>query len=135
MPAVNLGAIGDYIRQQREQAMISIRQLAQAAELPVPYLSQLDRGLRRPGAEILQQLARGLRLSAEVLYAQAGLLADRPDDSGARSALLGDPGLTERQKQVLLEIYDSFRAEGASAQAWPNGAQADVPRPAEERIT
>ena len=73
--------------------------------------SQIERGLRKPSAEILQQIAKGLRISAEALYVQAGILEDRPGDSGVRAALLTDPQLTERQKQVLVEIYESFRRE------------------------
>jgi transcriptional regulator with XRE-family HTH domain len=110
---VNVGSIGEYIRQQREQAKFSLRQLASAAGVSNPYLSQIERGLRRPSAEILQQIAKGLRISAEALYVQAGILEDRHPDSGVRSAVLTDPELTERQKQVLLEIYESFRREPA----------------------
>ncbi|HYB46748.1 MAG TPA: helix-turn-helix transcriptional regulator [Streptosporangiaceae bacterium] len=108
-------SIGDYIREQREQARISMRQLAQAAGVSNPYLSQIERGLRKPSADILQQIAKGLRISAEALYVQAGILEDRPADSGVRSALLADSELSERQKQVLLEIYESFRRENAAA--------------------
>jgi transcriptional regulator with XRE-family HTH domain len=107
----NMNSIGDYIRQQREQAKISLRQLAEQAGVSNPYLSQIERGLRKPSAEILQQIAKGLRISAEALYVQAGILEDRPGDSGVRAALLTDPHLTERQKQVLIEIYESFRRE------------------------
>jgi len=107
----NMNSIGDYIRQQREQAKISLRQLADQAGVSNPYLSQIERGLRKPSAEILQQIAKGLRISAEALYVQAGILEDRPGDSGVRAALLTDPQLTERQKQVLIEIYESFRRE------------------------
>jgi transcriptional regulator with XRE-family HTH domain len=107
-------SIGDYIREQREQAKISMRQLAQQAGVSNPYLSQIERGLRKPSADILQQLAKGLRISAEALYVQAGILEDRPADSGVRSALLADPELSERQKQVLIEIYESFRKENAA---------------------
>jgi transcriptional regulator with XRE-family HTH domain len=110
---VNVGSIGEYIRQQREQAKISLRQLASAAGVSNPYLSQIERGLRRPSAEILQQIAKGLRISAEALYVQAGILEDRRPDSGVRAAVLADPDLAERQKQVLLEIYESFRRETA----------------------
>ena len=121
---VNVGSIGEYIRQQREQAKISMRQLASAAGVSNPYLSQIERGLRRPSAEILQQIAKGLRISAEALYVQAGILEDRRPDSGVRAAVLADPELTERQKQVLLEIYESFRRElatGPSLSAAANG--------------
>ena len=120
---VNVGSIGEYIRQQREQAKISLRQLASAAGVSNPYLSQIERGLRRPSAEILQQIAKGLRISAEALYVQAGILEDRRPDSGVRAAVLADPELTERQKQVLLEIYESFRSEPAAAVVAPNGAR------------
>lgn len=122
---VNVGSIGEYIRQQREQAKISMRQLASAAGVSNPYLSQIERGLRRPSAEILQQIAKGLRISAEALYVQAGILEDRRPDSGVRAAVLADPELTERQKQVLLEIYESFRRELAAGQSL--SAVADSP--------
>ena len=112
---MNVGSIGEYIRQQREQAKISLRQLASAAGVSNPYLSQVERGLRRPSAEILQQIATGLRISAEALYVQAGILEDKRSDSGVRAAVLADPDLTERQKQVLLEIYESFRREASGS--------------------
>jgi transcriptional regulator with XRE-family HTH domain len=112
-----VSSIGEYIREQREQAKISLRQLAAAAGVSNPYLSQIERGLRRPSAEILQQIAKGLRISAEALYVQAGILEERPPDSGVRAAVLAEPDLTERQKQVLLEIYDSFRKEAAALAA------------------
>jgi transcriptional regulator with XRE-family HTH domain len=120
-------SIGDYIREQREQARISMRQLAQSAGVSNPYLSQIERGLRKPSADILQQIAKGLRISAEALYVQAGILEDRPADTGVRSALLTDADLSERQKQVLIEIYESFRKENAAvaeAQAAEVAAQA-----------
>jgi transcriptional regulator with XRE-family HTH domain len=122
---VNVGSIGEYIRQQREQAKISMRQLASAAGVSNPYLSQIERGLRRPSAEILQQIAKGLRISAEALYVQAGILEDRRPDSGVRAAVLADPELAERQKQVLLEIYESFRRENAQNAGWSPGPPAD----------
>jgi len=121
VPSVNVDAIGEYIRQQREQAKFSLRQLAQAAGVSNPYLSQIERGLRKPSAEILQQIAKGLRISAEALYVQAGILEDRPSDTGVRAAVLTDPTLTERQKQILLEIYESFRAEANGSRATANG--------------
>jgi transcriptional regulator with XRE-family HTH domain len=123
---VSVSSIGEYIRQQREQAKISLRQLASAAGVSNPYLSQIERGLRRPSAEILQQIAKGLRISAEALYVQAGILEERRPDSGVRAAVLADPELAERQKQVLLEIYESFRRETAlNAQAAAGGEDAD----------
>ena len=102
--------IGAYIRSQRELADVSMRQLARAAGVSNPYLSQSERGLRKPSAEILQQIARGLRISAEALYVQAGILDQRPA-SVVTDAVLADPTLTERQKQVLLDIYSTFRRE------------------------
>ena len=107
----NVRNLGDYIREQRSSAQISLRQLAKQAGVSNPYLSQIERGLRKPSAEILQQIAKALRISAEALYVQAGILDERYGDSDVPSAVLGDPGITERQKQVLLEIYDSFRRE------------------------
>ena len=130
MSPVNVGSIGEYIRQQREQAKISLRQLSSAAGVSNPYLSQIERGLRRPSAEILQQIAKGLRISAEALYVQAGILEDRRPDSGVRAAVLADPELTERQKQVLLDIYESFRRELAARAA--DGAEpAAIAKPAD----
>ncbi|MGA2826209.1 MAG: helix-turn-helix transcriptional regulator [Streptosporangiaceae bacterium] len=126
MPQVSVNSIGEYIREQREQAKISLRQLSQAAGVSNPYLSQIERGLRKPSAEILQQIAKGLRISAEALYVQAGILEDRPADSGVRSALLADPSLSERQKQVLVEIYESFRKESGAAGGSPVGDGATV---------
>jgi transcriptional regulator with XRE-family HTH domain len=109
-----VGDIGAYIRAQREHAKVSLRQLARTAGVSNPYLSQIERGLRTPSAEILQQIARALRISAEALYVRAGILDQRP--AGAvTDAVLADPHLTERQKQVLLEVYQSFRRELAGA--------------------
>jgi transcriptional regulator with XRE-family HTH domain len=123
-----VSSIGEYIKEQREQAKISLRQLAAAAGVSNPYLSQIERGLRRPSAEILQQIAKGLRISAEALYVQAGILEDREPDTGVRAAVLAEPVLTERQKQVLLEIYDSFRKEAAAqAAGMQDGPAGDAP--------
>jgi transcriptional regulator with XRE-family HTH domain len=102
--------IGAYIRSQRESAQVSLRQLARSAGVSNPYLSQIERGLRKPSAEILQQIAKGLRISAEALYVKAGILDEKPA-SAVADAVLADPNLTERQKQVLLDIYQSFRRE------------------------
>ncbi len=127
---MKVSSIGEYIREQREQAKISLRQLAAAAGVSNPYLSQIERGLRRPSAEILQQIAKGLRISAEVLYVQAGILEERGPDSGVRAAVLADPGLAERQKQVLLEIYESFRRETSLNARAPAGPDAGASGPA-----
>jgi transcriptional regulator with XRE-family HTH domain len=107
----NVRNLGDYIREQRSAANVSLRQLAKLAGVSNPYLSQIERGLRKPSAEILQQIAKALRISAEALYVQAGILDESYADSDVPAAVHGDPSLTERQKQVLLEIYDSFRRE------------------------
>jgi transcriptional regulator with XRE-family HTH domain len=104
-------SLGSYLREQRVAAEMSLRQLAEQAGVSNPYLSQIERGLRRPSAEVLQALAKALRISAEQVYVQAGIL--NPDDDQVRSvelAILGDPMLSERQKQALLEVYESFRA-------------------------
>src|SRR5690349_21359966 len=106
--------IGSYIRSQREAAQVSLRQLARTAGVSNPYLSQIERGLRKPSAEILQQIAKGLRISAEALYVKAGILEERPA-SVVTDAVLSDASLTERQKQVLLDIYQSFRGENTAA--------------------
>ncbi|HEY9525110.1 MAG TPA: helix-turn-helix transcriptional regulator [Thermopolyspora sp.] len=111
MDISRVGSIGDYIRQQRQQARISLRQLAAQAGVSNPYLSQIERGLRKPSAEILNQIAKGLRISAEALYVQAGLIEQRQPDSTVLNALRADTTITERQRQVLMDIYDSFRKE------------------------
>jgi transcriptional regulator with XRE-family HTH domain len=132
MSPVNVPAIGSYIREQREQAKISLRQLAQAAGVSNPYLSQIERGPRRPSADILQQIARGLRISAEALYVQAGFLEDRPPGRGVRDAVLSDPELTERQKQMLLEVYESFRKETVAANLGDEELDGQEPTAADE---
>jgi transcriptional regulator with XRE-family HTH domain len=100
--------IGEYIRQQRSSARISLRQLSKLAGVSNPYLSQIERGLRRPSADILQQIAKGLRISAEALYVQAGIL-DAPAGGPVPDAIRAAVELTERQKQVLLDVYETFR--------------------------
>ena len=116
-----VGTLGDYLREQRVSAQLSLRQLAEQAGVSNPYLSQIERGLRRPSAEVLQQLAKALRISAEQLYVRAGIVS--PGEGGAGSvelAILGDPELTERQKQSLLDVYTSFLAlNGTTGTAQP----------------
>ncbi|ABK51843.1 transcriptional regulator, XRE family [Acidothermus cellulolyticus 11B] len=116
--------IGDFIREQRRLAQMSLRQLARIAGVSNPYLSQVERGLRRPSAEILQQIARGLRISAEALYVRAGILDERTADGAVVDAVLADPHLLERQKQTLLEIYDAFRKENSRRAADTSAARA-----------
>ncbi|MDL9936920.1 helix-turn-helix transcriptional regulator [Gordonia sp. ABSL1-1] len=107
--------IGAFIRSQRVAAEVSLRQLAERAGVSNPYLSQIERGLRKPSADVLAQIAKGLRVSAEVLYVRAGILEERPA-SPVRDALIADKSINERQKQMLLEIYESFRRENADSQ-------------------
>jgi transcriptional regulator with XRE-family HTH domain len=109
---VDAGAgIGAFIREQREQAQVSVRQLARLAGVSNPYLSQIERGLRRPSADVLAQIAKALRLSAEQLYLRAGFLEARAGDPHVIAAISADTGLAERHKQVLIDIYESFRRE------------------------
>jgi transcriptional regulator with XRE-family HTH domain len=103
--------LGDFIRDQRRNARLSLRKLSELAGISNPYLSQIERGLRKPSAEILQGIARGLRISAETLYVRAGILDERGDAPDLVAAVLRDPTLTERQKQVLVEIYRSFQQD------------------------
>src|SRR6059058_6497500 len=102
MATLRVRELGEYIREQRESARVSLRQLAKLAGVSNPYLSQIERGLRKPSAEILQQIAKGLRISAEALYVQAGIL-DQREASPVIDAILADEALTEQQKQVLLQ--------------------------------
>jgi transcriptional regulator with XRE-family HTH domain len=99
--------IGSFIRAQREAAQVSMRQLADKAGVSNPYLSQIERGLRKPSADVLNQIAKALRVSAEVLYVRAGIL-EPSEKSEVRDAVISDAAITERQKQVLLDIYTSF---------------------------
>ncbi|GAB17494.1 putative Xre family DNA-binding protein [Gordonia effusa NBRC 100432] len=108
--------IGGFIRSQRVAAQVSLRQLAERAGVSNPYLSQIERGLRKPSADVLAQIAKGLRVSAEVLYVRAGILEERPA-SPVRDALIADSSISERQRQVLLEVYESFRHENKGAGA------------------
>ena len=117
MAGIDVRHLGEFIREQRDLNNISLRQLSRLAGVSNPYLSQIERGLRKPSAEILQQIAKALRISAEALYVQAGILEHREGTGAVADAVLADEGLTERQKQVLLEIYDSFRKENAGTTA------------------
>ncbi len=139
--SITVESLGMYLREQRVAARLSLRQLAEQAGVSNPYLSQIERGLRKPSAEVLQQLARALRISAEQLYVQAGIL--NPDDVEVRSvelAILADRVLSERQKQSLLEVYQSFRAAAeatsqtlrGNAPVEPAEAPAPVDVPAED---
>ena len=102
--------LGGFIKSQREAAQVSVRQLAERAGVSNPYLSQIERGLRKPSAEVLSQIAKALRLSAEVLYVRAGIL-EPGVVSKVNDAIVGDVSITERQKRVLLDIYSSFQMQ------------------------
>ncbi|MEV8589576.1 helix-turn-helix transcriptional regulator [Streptomyces sp. NPDC051180] len=118
MASLNVGNLGEYLRDQRRTAQLSLRQLAEAAGVSNPYLSQIERGLRKPSAEVLQQVAKALRISAETLYVRAGILDEKErEELETRAVILADPSINERQKQVLLQIYDSFRKENAAEAA------------------
>ncbi|HLR99777.1 helix-turn-helix transcriptional regulator [Mycolicibacillus parakoreensis] len=110
--------IGSFIRSQREAAQVSMRQLADKAGVSNPYLSQIERGLRKPSADVLSQIAKALRMSAEVLYVRAGILEPSPN-SEVRDAIITDSAITERQKQVLLDIYTSFIQQNTSDREEP----------------
>ncbi|MET9899517.1 helix-turn-helix transcriptional regulator [Streptomyces sp. NPDC006446] len=137
MASLNVGNLGEYLREQRRSAQLSLRQLADAAGVSNPYLSQIERGLRKPSAEVLQQVAKALRISAETLYVRAGILdAERDrDEVETRAVILADPTLNERQKQVLLQIYESFRKENGFeiAPADENAHGVEVPGTEEGR--
>lgn len=115
MARIEVPGIGEFIREQRDQAQMSLRQLAKAAEVSNPYLSQVERGLRKPSAEILSRIAQGLRISAETLYVQAGILDEREGDEAVTTAIAADATLTERQRTTLLQIYAAFQAENKAA--------------------
>jgi transcriptional regulator with XRE-family HTH domain len=114
MATLKVPSLGDYIREQRESAQVSLRQLAKTAGVSDPYLSPIERGLKKPSAEILQQIAKALRISAETLYVRAGILDEGHGTSDVTAAVLTDPTIGERHKRVLLDIYQSFRAEHAA---------------------
>lgn len=148
-------ALGEYLKEQRLHARLSLRQLAEQAGVSNPYLSQIERGLRKPSAEVLQQIAKAMRISAEQLYVQAGILHPADGVGGSvELAVLGDTRLTERQKRSLLEIYSSFLAlnsadepaatsysrEGEGRVAEPEGpiapaAAADAEQPATSEVS
>ncbi|MFW6772741.1 helix-turn-helix domain-containing protein [Nocardioides sp. CPCC 205120] len=108
--------LGEYLKEQRTSAQLSLRQLADQAGVSNPYLSQIERGLRKPSAEVLQQIAKALRISAEQLYLRAGIVSPPDGEGGSvELAVLADPQLTERQKQSLLEVYASFLALNAQS--------------------
>jgi transcriptional regulator with XRE-family HTH domain len=106
--------LGEFIRDQRRLGHLSLRKLSEMAGISNPYLSQIERGLRKPSADILQQLARALHISAESLYIRAGILEQRDDDSDLVAAITNDPYITETQKKTLVTVYESFRVENGN---------------------
>jgi transcriptional regulator with XRE-family HTH domain len=111
--------LGEFIREQRAGARLSLRRLSDMAGISNPYLSQIERGLRKPSAEILQQIAKALRISAETLYVRAGILEDRGDEHDLVGEILRDPALSAEQKQTLVRVYLSFCAENKGKAASP----------------
>ena len=106
--------VGSFIRSLRENAQVSVRQLAEKSGVSNPYLSQVERGLRKPSADVLSQVAKALRVSAEVLYVRAGML-EPSDKSQVRDAIITDTAITEQQKQTLLDMYASFTQQNESS--------------------
>jgi|SRR6266545_5207318 len=107
--------LGEFIREQRRITHLSLRKLSELAGISNPYLSQIERGMRKPSADILQQIARALEISAETLYVRAGILDARPVESDLSTEIRRDPHLSEEQKQALLRIYLSFRYENGNS--------------------
>ena len=107
---MDVRGLGSYIREQRRKSRLTLQKLSGAAGVSIPYLSQVERGLRKPSADILQAIARGLSISAETLYIQAGMLEHRPT-TDVIAAVMADASITERQKQALVSIYEAFREE------------------------
>jgi transcriptional regulator with XRE-family HTH domain len=131
--------LGEFIRDQRRVGQMSLRKLSELAGISNPYLSQIERGLRRPSAEILQQIARALHISAETLYVRAGILEERGIECDVVAEVRRDPWLSEEQKKTLVHIYETFRAEHG-AEAGPvdggvGGADPEVEDLDEESLT
>jgi transcriptional regulator with XRE-family HTH domain len=114
--------LGEFIRDQRRVGHLSLRKLSEMAGISNPYLSQIERGLRKPSAEILQQIARALEISSETLYVRAGILDPRDSNADLVTEIRRDPHINEDQKKTLVRIYESFRHENGS----PSGADEEV---------
>src|ERR687885_456910 len=123
---MNVGRVGRFIRDQRTGAKLSLRKLAGLAGVSIPYLSQIERGLRKPSAEILQAIAKALRISAEQLYVQAGILEDRPATDVVTS-IMADLSITEAQKKTLVQISQASREDPPREQRAP-------PTPGRQRL-
>jgi transcriptional regulator with XRE-family HTH domain len=136
---ISVHDLGEYLREQRHTAQLSLRQLSEVAGISNPYLSQIERGLKKPSAEILQALAKALRISAESLYVRAGILDERIDPFGppaidVTDAVLADSKLNDRQRAVLLDVYESFVGEPAAARA-PRASKPTKPKPTKPKPT
>ena len=134
---ISVHDLGQYLREQRQSAQLSLRQLSEVAGISNPYISQIERGLKKPSAEILQALAKALRISAESLYVRAGILDERTYDAGARpvgvtDAVLADPKLNNRQRAVLLDVYESFVGKPAAGKSSVSASKSTT-RPAKAR--
>ena len=127
MATIDMRTLGEYIREQREAAEVSLRQLAKNSGVSNPYLSQVERGLKKPSAEILGQIASALRISAETLYVRAGLLEPRVGDVAVTEAIAADETLTQRQRHALLEIYAAFQSENSATAATTEAAASREP--------
>ena len=119
--------LGEFIREQRRVGHLSLRKLSELAGISNPYLSQIERGLRKPSAEILQQIARALEISSETLYVRAGILEER-EGSDLVAEIRRDPLLTEEQKKTLIRIYTSFRHENEDGSGGVEEELADAER-------
>ena len=131
---VDARKLGGYIREQRQSARLSLRKMSGLAGVSIPYLSQVERGLRRPSADILQGIARGLQVSAETLYVQAGILEERPAVDVV-AAIRADPNLNERQRGVLVSIYDEFRREARGTGGRADAAENPAPDTDDDTMT
>ncbi len=132
--------LGEFIRDQRLSSRLSLRRLSDLAGISNPYLSQIERGLRKPSAEILQHIAKALRIQAETLYVRAGILEEREGGADLVGEILRDPHITEEQKQTLISVYQAFRHENEDRAISPlpaptPGDPADGPHPAGEEET
>ena len=126
--------LGEFIREQRSVARLSLRKLSDMAGISNPYLSQIERGLRKPSAEILQQIAKALRISAETLYVRAGILEEREGEHDLVGEILRDPSITEAQKQALIQVYVSFQHENEGLASPEVGASTEESADAEAAV-
>lgn len=126
--------LGEFIRDQRRIGHLSLRKLSEMAGISNPYLSQIERGLRKPSAEILQQIARALQISSETLYIRAGILDPRDGDADLITEIRRDPYINEEQKRTLVRVYESFRRENGNVSAGVDPDEVDEPEAAEESV-